>query len=70
MEDFLTDLDGAIQGGAAGWCFHNGDNRWAPDACPRRSFDMRNKRLFEQLDAVEHQTLKRASVLIAQADRD
>ena len=59
VEDFAIDLRGAIEGGAAGWCFHNGDNRWKPDAQPRRSFDMREKRLYEQLDAVEQQTLKR-----------
>src|SRR5690606_23110896 len=29
--DFLTDLRGAIEGGAAGWCFHNGDQRPAPE---------------------------------------
>ena len=59
--DFLADLQGAIEGGAGGWCLHNGDNRWADDALPRRSFDMRTKRLFEQLDAVEQQTLKQLS---------
>lgn len=58
-EDFVTDLDGAIQAGAAGWCFHNGDNRWGRDSRPRRSFDMRNRRLFEQLDSVELETLRR-----------
>ena len=66
VEDFATDLRGAINGGAAGWCFHNGDNRWAPDAQPRRSFDMREKRLFEQLDPVERQTLKRLAGLVGQ----
>lgn len=52
-EDFLTDLRGAIAGGAAGWCFHNGGQRNGPDEQPRRSFDMRERRLFEQLDAEE-----------------
>ena len=28
--DFLTDLRGALAGGAAGWCFHNGSQRAAP----------------------------------------
>jgi len=51
--DFLTDLQGARAGGAAGWCFHNGGQRDAPDEQPRRSFDMRRRRLFEQLDAEE-----------------
>lgn len=52
-EDFLTDLEGARRGGAAGWCFHNGDRRGAPDGRPRRSFDLRGRRLFEQLDEEE-----------------
>jgi hypothetical protein len=69
-QDFATDLRGAIDGGAAGWCFHNGDNRWASDAQPRRSFDMRGKRLFEQLDAVEQQTLKKLAILIRQPRRN
>ena len=51
--DFLTDLHGAIAGGAAGWCFHNGSQRTTPDHEPRRSFDLRTKRLFDQLDAEE-----------------
>ena len=57
--DFVTDLGGAIEGGAAGWCLHNGDSRWAPDARPRRSFDMRRNRLFTQLDDVEQESLKK-----------
>jgi len=52
-EDFLTDLEGAKEGGAAGWCFHNGDRRDGPTGRPRRSFDMSEARLFEQLDAEE-----------------
>jgi len=52
-EDFLTDLRGAITGGAAGWCFHNGSQNGAPADRPRRSFDLRDKRLFEQLDKEE-----------------
>jgi hypothetical protein len=51
--DFLTDLQGARAGGAAGWCLHNGGQREAPDQQPRRCFDMRRRRLFEQLDAEE-----------------
>lgn len=57
-DDFLTAARGARKGGAAGWCFHNGDQRDAPDGRPRRSFDLRDGRLFEQLDAVEKQTVK------------
>jgi hypothetical protein len=51
--DFVTDLKGALAGGAAGWCFHNGDNRLSDDRQPRRSFDLREKSLFEQLDPEE-----------------
>jgi hypothetical protein len=56
--DFLTDLRGAQQGDAAGWCFHNGDTRARPDGEPRRSFDLRRRRLFEQLDAEELKALE------------
>lgn len=52
-DDFLTDHAQARAGGAAGWCLHNGDERGAKDGRPRRSFDLRQQRLFEQLDAVE-----------------
>jgi hypothetical protein len=52
-EDFLTDLKQAKTSGAAGWCFHNGGQKDKPDSKPRRSFDMREKRLFEQLDEEE-----------------
>ncbi len=52
-EDFLTDLRGAITGGAAGWCLHNGAQKGAPGEQPRRSFDLRDKRLFDQLDSEE-----------------
>lgn len=51
--DFETDLRGALSGGAAGWCFHNGDTRDAPDGTPRRSFDLSGRRLFETLDSAE-----------------
>jgi hypothetical protein len=57
VDDFATDLKGAKAGGAAGWCFHNGDNRTAKDGRPRRSFDLREKRLFEQLDEDELKAL-------------
>jgi hypothetical protein len=68
-EDFLTDLMGAFKNGAAGWCFHNGDNRWGRDAQPRRSFDMRQRRLFEQLDSVELEAVKRMAAVIGKARR-
>ena len=68
--DFQTDLEGAIEGGAAGWCFHNGDNRWGRDAQPRRSFDMRQRRLFEQLDSVELEAVKEMAAAIGKAKRE
>jgi hypothetical protein len=52
-DDFVRDALAARDGGAAGWCFHNGDERGSSDGKPRRSFDLREKRLFEQLDAEE-----------------
>lgn len=58
LEDFKTDLVGAQKGGAAGWCFHNGDNRRAQDGKPRRSFDLRQGSLFSQLDETENEFLK------------
>jgi hypothetical protein len=51
--DFLTDLAGARKGGAAGWCFHNGAHRKSAESTPRRSFDLRDRRLYDQLDSVE-----------------
>ncbi len=56
-DDFLLDLRGAIKGGAGGWCLHNGSQRDTPDNKPRRSFDMRERRLFEQLDEEERKFL-------------
>ena len=58
--DFLTDLRGAVAGGAAGWCFHNGSQRNAPGQEPRRSFDLRAKRLFDQLDLEEQRFVREA----------
>lgn len=52
-DDFLTDLAQARTGGAAGWCFHNGDQRGAPEGRPRRCFDLREQSLFDQLDKEE-----------------
>jgi hypothetical protein len=66
-EDYVTDLKGALAGGAAGWCWHNGDNRAAKDEQPRRSFDLREKRLFEQLDEEEGRALPLLSKVIAEA---
>lgn len=55
--DFAADLAGARQGGAAGWCWHNGDTRGTPGNEPRRSFDLRQRRLFDQLDDEERRFL-------------
>jgi hypothetical protein len=64
VADFATDLRGAIDGGAAGWCFHNGSERGAPDEQPRRSFDLRTRRLWDQLDAEEHKFIQQAGALV------
>jgi hypothetical protein len=60
VEDFLNDLKGALSGGAAGWCFHNGQQGDTTDKQPRRSFDLRKRPLFEQLDDVEQKFVQRA----------
>ncbi len=57
VHDFLTDLEGALAGGAAGWCFHNGDRRDVPDRRPRRSFDLSEERLFAQFDDTDRRIL-------------
>jgi hypothetical protein len=58
-QDFKRDLDGAREGGAAGWCLHNGSLRTADQQRPRRCFDMRPSegRLFDQLDDQERRFL-------------
>lgn len=56
-KDFVTDLSGARAGGAAGWCFHNGNQVGRSDGNPRRSFDLREQRLFDQLDEEERKVL-------------
>lgn len=66
-EDFLTDLRGAVAGGAAGWCFHNGSQRGVADEQPRRSFDLRARRLWDQLDAAEREFVTQARQAIAGA---
>jgi hypothetical protein len=55
-KDYLTDLNGAKAGGAAGWCFHNGDTKGGGG--PGRSFDLREKRLFDQLDSEERAAIQ------------
>lgn len=68
-EDFLTDLRGAVLGGAAGWCLHNGSTRGAPASKPWRSFDMREQGLFEQLDEHEMEVVRKAASVVRQAMR-
>ena len=63
-EHFLADLKGALQGDAAGWCFHNGDQKDKPQAKPRRSFDMRKARLFEQLDEQEMTFIRQMKAVV------
>lgn len=57
-DDFVADARGAVAGGASGWCLHNGNSQHKPDGKPRRSFDMREHRLFDQLDGEEKKALK------------
>jgi len=61
--DFLTDARNARSSGAAGWCFHNGDDRGKPDHQSHRSFDLRQKRLFEQFDPEEQKALQGLAAL-------
>ena len=68
-EDFIQDLQGAMQGGAAGWSFHNGDQKNQPESRPRRSFDLRDSRLFDQLDSEEKAFLERLPALL-KSDRE
>jgi len=69
--DFLTDLRGALKGGAAGWCFHNGGQRTTGNQQPRRSFDLRAKRLLDQLDEEETKVFQGGkSVLFEQRKED
>jgi hypothetical protein len=67
--DFLTDLRGAARGGAAGWCLHNGSSRGSDDPRRRRSFDLRQTGLMEQLDAEEMTVVRRARAVVRDARR-
>jgi hypothetical protein len=62
--DFLEDLRGAMESGAAGWCFHNGAQRGTPGEQPRRSFDLSTLRLFDQLDSEERAFLDRLDEVV------
>ena len=61
--EFLADLRGAQAGGAAGWCFHNGQQQDTPDGHPHRSFDLHEQRLFDQLDAQEREVIARIRIM-------
>jgi hypothetical protein len=63
-KDFLMDLEGSMAGGAAGWCFHNGTQRGAPEERPRRSFDLRERRLWAQLDSEEKRFVEAAGAVV------
>jgi hypothetical protein len=62
-QDYLDDLRGAVAGGAAGWCLHNGSTRSAPNEEPRRSFDLRARSLFDQLDEEELAAMSRCAAI-------
>lgn len=64
-EHFLADLKAALEAGAAGWCLHNGDQKDKPQSKPRRSFDMREARLFDQLDEQEMKFIRQMKRVIA-----
>jgi hypothetical protein len=56
-EDYLTDLQGSRRGGAAGWCLHNGNQRGRSGERRQRSFGLREKTMFEQLDDEENKAI-------------
>jgi hypothetical protein len=64
LADFSTDVRGAITGGAAGWCFHNGSQRGTTAEEPRRSFDLRTRRLWDQLDPEERKFVDQVQTLL------
>ena len=66
--DLLLDLRGAVAGGAAGWCLHNGPQHDNSQNRPRRSFDLRDQRLFDQLDAEEQTVASRAMREVSHQD--
>ena len=66
---FVADLERSLSGGATGWCFHNGDQRDHPERLPRRSFDLREQRLFEQLDSKEQNAIEGIRLLMGRIGR-
>jgi len=71
VDDYLTDLSGAVESGAAGWCLHNGSTKNSEDKRPLRSFVVTEDegRLFDQLDEVELQVVRRAAGVVREAQR-
>lgn len=67
-QDFLDDLRGAVEGGAAGWCLHNGAPRRHYKG-PTRSFNMTREhgRLFDQLDDEEMTVFRQGPVVLREA---
>jgi hypothetical protein len=65
-DDLVTDARGALAGGAAGWCLHNGAPKGPAGGRPGRSFDLRERRLFEQLDPEELKAAERVGELVRQ----
>jgi hypothetical protein len=63
-EDFVADARGALAGGAAGWCLHNGAPKGPANGRPGRSFDLHERRLFEQLDPEELKAVRRVGELM------
>jgi len=64
--DYMVDARQAREGGAAGWCLHNGSPK-SGDPGPRRSFDLRpdQGRLFDQLDGEERAAADRVAPLVS-----
>ena len=65
--DFWCDLRGALAGGAAGWCFHNGQQQRSDP--PYRCFDLTKKRFFDQLDSEELKIIAAAKQFVSDATR-
>ncbi len=67
--DFLDDLRGAVVGGAAGWCLHNGSSGGRRQEKPWRSFDLRTMTLMEQLDSEEMTVVREARAVVRNASK-
>lgn len=71
IEEYLTDLRGALAGEAAGWCLHNGSNRHTEDRQPRRSFDRTPEQgsLLASLDETELAVLQALAAITASSSQ-